>query len=136
MVQSVANQMVERCFETVEYVAVDAGGLAHHLESGLLAKLSGQVADQPWKATDSISQRPHPAGQNLVVQPARKILALAGKLLDRLDRLSQLLQALGSLCLGRGQSLSIGGGQCVFSDLEMWSSRTCSDLEQSRLLSL
>ena len=90
MVQRVANQMIERCFETVEDVAVDAGGLADDLESGLLAKLSGQVANQPWKAADSVGQRPHPAGQNLVMQPARKILTPAGKLLDRLDRLSQL----------------------------------------------
>ena len=123
MIQSIANEMIERCFETVENVAVDAGGLTHNLESGLLAKLSGQVADQPWKATDSISQRSHPAGQNLVVQPARKVLALAGELLDRLDGLSQLLQALGSLCFGRGQSLAIGGGERSLPDFEMWSSR-------------
>ena len=70
MVQRVANQMVERGFEAIEDVAVDAGGLTHNLKPSLLAKFSGQVADQAWKPTHAVGQGSHPAGQNLVVQPA------------------------------------------------------------------
>ena len=41
----------------------------------LLAQLAGQVADQPGEAADAVGQRPHPAGQHLVVQPAGEVLA-------------------------------------------------------------
>ena len=135
VVQRVADQMVERCLEPIEDVAVDAGGLTGDLEPGLLAELSGQVADQPREAADAVGQRPHPAGQNFMVQPAGKVFAPAGELLDRLDRLAQPLQALGGLSLGLGQPLALGGGQrvlparhAVFQDLQRF--------QKSRLLPL
>ena len=75
VVQRVADQVVQRCLEPVEDVAVDAGGLAGDLEPRLLAQLAGQVADQPGEAADAVGQRAHPAGQHLVVQPAGEVLA-------------------------------------------------------------
>ncbi len=111
VVQRVADQMVERCLEPVEDVAVDAGGLADDLEPRLLAELSSQVADQAREAAHTVGQRPHPAGQHLVVQPAGNVLADAGELLDRLDRLAQTLQILRRLRLGLGQQLALSGGQ-------------------------
>ena len=115
MVHGIANEMVQRCFKTVEYVTVDAGGLAHHLEPSLLAELSGQVANQPWKATDSISQRPHPAGKNFMVQPARKILAPASEFLDRLNGLSQLSASTGKPVLLASASRSRSTAESTFS---------------------
>ena len=91
VVQGVADQVVERRLEPVEDVAIDAGGLTGNLEPSLLAQLPGHVADQPREAADAVGQRPHPAGQHFMVQPAGKVLAAAGELLDRLDRLAQPL---------------------------------------------
>ena len=107
--------MIKRCLETIENVAVDAGGLAYNFEPGLLAKLSGHIANQSRESADAVGQRSHPAGQNLVVQSARECFALAGKILDCFDCLSQLLQALGGLGFGLGQSFAIGCGSRVFS---------------------
>ena len=91
VVQRVADQMVERRLEPIEDVAIDAGGLTGDLEPGLLAELPGQVADQAREAADAIGQRPHPAGQYFMVQPAGNVFTDAGKFLDRLDRLAQPL---------------------------------------------
>ena len=99
MVQGIADQMVERRFESIEDVAVDAGGLTDDLEPRLLAKLTSQVTDQARKAAYTIGQWPHPAGQHFVMQPAGNVLTNTSKLLDRLDRLAQTLQILGGLCL-------------------------------------
>ena len=113
VVQRVANQMVERCLETVEYISVDAGGLAGNLKPGLLAKLPGHIADQ--RGSHGFRQPKVASGWS---EPRgaidSKVFALASKLLDRLDSLSQLLQTLRGLCLVASQSIAIGRGECVF----------------------
>ncbi len=112
VVQGVADQVVERRLEPVEDVAVDAGGLAVDLEPRLLAQLAGQVADQAREAADAVGQRPHPAGQHLVVQPAGEVLAGVGERLDRLDRLAQALQVLGGLARALASSSCPAADNC------------------------
>ena len=91
VVECVADQVVERRFEPIEDVAVNAGGLTDDLKPRLLAELTSQVADQTRKPADTIGQWPHPAGQHFMMQPAGNVFADAGELLDRLDRLTQTL---------------------------------------------
>ena len=89
--------MVERRFQAIEDVAVDTGGLTDNLKPGLLAKLSGQVADQARKSARAVGQGPHPAGQNLVVQSGCERFALACKLFNGFNGFAQFLQALRRL---------------------------------------
>ena len=70
MIERIADQMIERRFETVQNVAIDPGRLTHHLELRLLAKLTSHIADQARKAADAVGQGPHSAGEHLVMQPA------------------------------------------------------------------
>ena len=125
VIERVADQMVERRFQPVEDIAIDAGGLADDLEPRLLAQLAGQVADQAREAADAVGQRPHPAGQHFVVQPAGEVLAAASELLDRLDRLTQSLQAASGLALGLERSSRSAAGIAT-RRLDSRSSSRCS----------
>ncbi len=127
MVQCIADQMVERRLEPIEDVAVDAGGLTDDLKPRLLAELTSQVTNQAWEAAHAIGQWPHPAGQDFMMQPAGNVLADTGKLLNRLDRLTQTLQILGGLSLGLGQQFVLGRRELYNPWLDRRSSRSCND---------
>ena len=55
------------------------------LESDLLAQLSGDLADHPGEAADALRHRPHPAGEDLVMEPAGEVLAAPGVVVERLE---------------------------------------------------
>ena len=70
VIERIADEVGERCLQLFQDVAVDTGLLATHLQSYLFAEGPRNVADQPRKAADAVGEWPHPAGEDLVVQPA------------------------------------------------------------------
>ena len=106
VVQGVADQVVERGFELVEDVAVDPGVLAPDLEADLLAQLPGDLADHPGEPADPLRHRPHPAGQDLVMEPAGEVLAAPGVVVEGVDLAVQVVDAPGRLRPRPGQQLS------------------------------
>ena len=106
MVEGVADQVVERGLELVEDVAVDPGVLASDLELDLLAQVAGDLADHPGEASDPLRHRPHPAGQNLVMEPAGQILASPGVVVEGVDLAVQIVDAASGLGPGPGQQRS------------------------------
>ena len=126
MVECVTDQMIERCLEPIENIAVDAGGLADDLKSRLLAQLTSQVTNQTRETPHAVGQWPHPAGQHFMVQPAGNILADPRKFFDRLDRLAQPLQILGACALDLASSSCSAAGS-VIPWLDSRSSKSCND---------
>jgi len=96
VVDGVAQDVIERCVQLVEDVAVHVGGFAAHLELNAFAELAGQIADQARKPLHSIAKRPHAAHNDLMVEPAIKIVRLPGMGLELLD-------AFGKQCVAFGQ---------------------------------
>jgi hypothetical protein len=59
--------MVEGRLKPIENIAVNSSRLAYYLEFRLLAKLSRDIPNKARKSADSIGQRPHPAGEYLMM---------------------------------------------------------------------
>ena len=51
----------------------------------LLAQLTGDLADHPGEPPDALGHRPHPAGQDLVMEPAGEVLAAPGVVVEGVD---------------------------------------------------
>ena len=94
MVEGVAQQVPERRFECRQDVAIDLGRLADDLEPRLLAERVGDVADHAWKRLHTVGERPHPAGQRLVVQAVRQVERSAIEHLELDEPLGQELMTL------------------------------------------
>ena len=68
MVNGVAQEMAQRRVELDQNVAVHLGGLADDIQSHLLPQRAAQVAHHARKCLNAITERPHAAGERLVVQ--------------------------------------------------------------------
>ena len=109
MVERVADQVVQRGFELFEDVAGDPRRLADDLELRLLAQLAREVADQTGEPAQAVGQRAHPAGEDLVMEPAGEVFAAAGEVLDLLHLGVEQLAATARLGLRPGQQLQVDG---------------------------
>ena len=84
VIERIADEVGERCLQLFQDVAVDTGLLATHLQSYLFAEGPRNVADQPREAADAVGEWPHPAGEDFMVQPARKVFGAAREALELL----------------------------------------------------
>ncbi len=89
MIDGVAQDVIERCFELVEDIAIDVGGFAAQLELNALAQLAREIAHQTWKALHAVAEWPHAADNHFVVQPAIQIVGLARMRLKFLNALGK-----------------------------------------------
>jgi hypothetical protein len=92
MVEGVADQVGERRLELVEDVTVDAGLLATHLESHLLAEGAGDVTDESRKAADAVGERPHAAHDHLVMEAIREVFVAPCEALEIVHLLHEARQ--------------------------------------------
>jgi len=119
MVEGVADQVRERRLQLVEDVAVDARLLAAHLPANLLAQRAGQIANEPRKTANAFGQRPHAAGDHLVVKAVGEVLVPPGKALEFFHVSVQGRQAgVGPLADACKQCRD-GGWQCRIAGLEL-----------------
>ena len=68
VIDGVAQQVIQRCFELLENVAVHVGGLAANLERHRLAKALGQIPHHAREAVQAIGEGAHAAHDGLVVE--------------------------------------------------------------------
>ena len=84
--------MVERRLQPIEDVAIDPGRLADDLESEPACPAPERGRGPGRESRESHRPAAACGWQHLMMQPARKVLATAGKFLDSLDRLGQAVQ--------------------------------------------
>ena len=129
--------MVQRGFQLFEDVAVDPRVLAGHDELHLLAELPREVADQAGEPADAVGQRAHPAGQDLVMQPAGEVFTAPGEVLELLHLLAEDLTALARLGLrpvqqlDRDRLIAHAAEESILQRLERGQERPCAPLSVS-----
>ena len=72
MVQAVSNGVVQRGFEAIEDFTIHLRICADDFKMDLLAELARKVANQTRKALDAVSERTHPAGDDLTIETIGK----------------------------------------------------------------
>ncbi|MCY1414166.1 hypothetical protein D9M71_296090 [compost metagenome] len=104
VVDGIAQQVGQRCFELFQHIAVDLGLLPFHHQPHRLAQRTAQVADHAALPGQHVGKRPHPTGQGGVIQQLRTLTGLPAELIQvgclLLQNLLGLCQQALGLCQG------------------------------------
>jgi len=82
VIDGVAQQMRQRCFELFQHIAVDLSLLAFDLQAYLFAEAAAQIADHAYLTVEHVGEWPHPAGQRGVIKHLRTVTGLPGELIE------------------------------------------------------
>ncbi|MNI56980.1 hypothetical protein D3C73_1120130 [compost metagenome] len=82
VIDSIAQQVRQRCLEFLQHVAVNLGFLALDFQPYLLAEAATQIADHAHLTTEHIGERTHATGQRSVVQHLCPLTGLPGELVQ------------------------------------------------------